>query len=115
MSGGLQPTGGQTAAELCIPAKLLNAAPRFGSTVASLRGALFFAFAFTCAYVLAFSRLWNGTSRAAACWICAADDGLSAPERTCGLAAMLAACAVPVTRAVEGCAPAFCVMKKVAE
>jgi hypothetical protein len=48
----------------------------------------------------------------------AADDGVSEAERTCGLAAMLAGCAVPVTRVappVEGCAPAFCVMKKVAE
>jgi hypothetical protein len=115
MSGGLQPTGGQTAAELCIPAKLLNEAPWFGSTVASLRGALFLAFAFTCAYVFAFNRLWNGTSRAAACWMRAADDGVSEAERTCGLAAMLAACAVPVTRPVEGCAPAFGRIKKVAE
>jgi hypothetical protein len=118
MSGGLQPTGGQTAAELCMPAKLLNEAPRFGFTVASLRGALFFAFAFTCAYVFALSRLWKGTSRAAACWMRAADDGLSEAERTCGLAAMLAGCAVPVTRLalpVEGCAPAFCATKKVAE
>jgi transcriptional regulator with XRE-family HTH domain len=34
---------------------------------------------------------------AALCWMCAAVDGVSPAERACGLAAMLAACAVPVT------------------
>src|SRR5258708_19302409 len=99
MSGGLQPTGGQTAAELWMPEKLLSVLLPLSSALKSLCGALFLACALTFAYVPASSRLWNLVSRAAACWRRAAPV-LGVEDAFCvwAVALILAAWPVPVTR-----------------
>lgn len=112
ISGGLQPTGGHTAAELWIPAKLLSVLWPLALVVVSLVGALFLACALTLAYDAELRRLWKGVSRVPAAWRRAADElGVADGLIVCTLAVMLARSAVAVTRDVAACATPGCVTK----
>src|SRR5690242_20276105 len=92
-------SGGHTAAELWIPAKLLSEVWPLSPVVMSPVGALVLAYALTLAYDAGLSRLWNRVSREPTAWRRAADElGVADGCIVCTLAVMLARSAVPVTR-----------------